>query len=388
MLNNKKRLKLDKTQIILLSFIAFFLVLLIISLIISNFKDASDYWSLTFSQAYFYIFGHINSIFPFSVMEVLIIFWIISLITLIVVDIIYLVKQNKTAVISVSMSVVLLLSGIFSLYYATYGPTYKRSELPFVFYDDVTKDEFKDITLYFVNDFNDVARKLNSNDEGMVLCPYTLDELSDVLIKEYEKLDNPYFYKYTPKGKSLTFSYFFTLNHIAGVSFSLTGEPNINILNVESDLGFSLAHEMAHQKGIAKEDDANVVAAYICLNSDDPYLRYSGYNRTINSLLSLLKYTDNKDDYKEVKSLLDDKIIKDNAYAYKYWQKHNLLEKVGTFFNDLYLTLFSNKGVTSYDDSWTIIDTGNKDEDGNPILDIKYSNYQKLYFDIYKKNNA
>ena len=56
-----------------------------------------------------------------------------------------------------------------------------------------------------------------------------------------------------------------------------TGESNINVEFPDYTIPFTVAHEMAHQRGIAREDEANFMAFLICASSDDPYIRYSGY---------------------------------------------------------------------------------------------------------------
>lgn len=49
---------------------------------------------------------------------------------------------------------------------------------------------------------------------------------------------------------------------------------------------------MAHQRGIAREDEANFAAFLVCINSDDPYLRYSGYVDVLLSVLNSLASAD------------------------------------------------------------------------------------------------
>lgn len=375
---------ISKTNIILLSCLAFFILLLVLCLCLSLSKDASEWWTNNIARWYFYIVGHINSIFPFSMTEILIGYWVVVLITLIILIIIYLTKKVYKNLISLGLSICLLGIGIYSSYYATCGLAYHRYEMPINLYEEnVESNQFKTIITYFIDDFNYTASTLNANEDGMLYCPYDLNELSNILIKEYEKIDDNYFYDYTPKGKPLALSWFFTQNHIAGMSFSITGEPNINMMNLPSDYGFSLAHEMAHQKGVMREQDANLLAAYVCLNSSNPYLRYSGYNRTIFSLISLANYVGESNLYSQLINTLNQKIKNDINYGNKFWSKNDLFSKLGTFFNDLYLTLFGNGGVSSYDDTWDVEDSGQKDEDGNPIYNITFSNYQKLFFGIY-----
>ena len=65
-----------------------------------------------------------------------------------------------------------------------------------------------------------------------------------------------------------------------------TGEANINTEFPDYSTPFTVAHEMAHQRGIAREDEANFMAYLICTASEDPFIRYSGY-------LNMYEYTQN-----------------------------------------------------------------------------------------------
>ena len=64
---------------------------------------------------------------------------------------------------------------------------------------------------------------------------------------------------------------------LSGFYMPFTGEPNFNAAQPEFDLPYVIAHEKAHQRGFAREDEANFMAFLICVNSTDPYVRYSGY---------------------------------------------------------------------------------------------------------------
>ena len=84
-------------------------------------------------------------------------------------------------------------------------------------------------------------------------------------------------------------------------------------------------------------------------------------------------------------------IVKEYATLNKFWSEHDLLSKVGTFFNDLFLKLNGNKnGVNDYEDNSKGEDSGKKDENDQPIYVIKnHSTYAKLFFYLYneEKNN-
>lgn len=64
---------------------------------------------------------------------------------------------------------------------------------------------------------------------------------------------------------------------LSGFYMPFTGEPNFNAAQPDFDLPYVIAHEKAHQRGFALEDEANFIAFLVCVSSPDPYVRYSGY---------------------------------------------------------------------------------------------------------------
>jgi len=64
---------------------------------------------------------------------------------------------------------------------------------------------------------------------------------------------------------------------VSGFYIAFTGEVTFNDQVPACDLPMVLAHHKAHQRGYAREDEANFVAFLTCTNSTEPYVRYSGY---------------------------------------------------------------------------------------------------------------
>ncbi|NLT95954.1 MAG: DUF3810 domain-containing protein [Clostridia bacterium] len=56
---------------------------------------------------------------------------------------------------------------------------------------------------------------------------------------------------------------------ISGVYFPFTGEANVNILIPDSLFLVTIAHDMAHQRGFAREDEANFIAYLTCSSHPD-----------------------------------------------------------------------------------------------------------------------
>ena len=62
-----------------------------------------------------------------------------------------------------------------------------------------------------------------------------------------------------------------------GFFFPFTGEANLNVDSPECLLPATIAHELAHVRGVAPEQTANFVAILACDTSGDPLYAYSGY---------------------------------------------------------------------------------------------------------------
>lgn len=77
--------------------------------------------------------------------------------------------------------------------------------------------------------------------------------------------------------KPLLFSGAATWLDIRGVYIPFTGEAAYNEKLMDCDLPFQIAHIKAHQRGFAREDEANFIAFVVCIKSNEPYVRYSGY---------------------------------------------------------------------------------------------------------------
>jgi Protein of unknown function (DUF3810) len=75
---------------------------------------------------------------------------------------------------------------------------------------------------------------------------------------------------------------------ITGIYFPFTAEANVNVVVPDSQLPFTACHELAHQGGIAPEDEANFVAYAACMRHPDADFRYSGvFNAALYALHAL-----------------------------------------------------------------------------------------------------
>ena len=76
--------------------------------------------------------------------------------------------------------------------------------------------------------------------------------------------------------KPLLTSTAFSWLGITGIYSPFTGEPNVNMTLPDPELPFAASHEVAHQHGFAREDEANYLGYVACRLHPDPDFRYSG----------------------------------------------------------------------------------------------------------------
>jgi hypothetical protein len=76
--------------------------------------------------------------------------------------------------------------------------------------------------------------------------------------------------------KKMLYSELMSRTRFTGIYFALTGEANINVNSPRAFLPFTAAHELAHSRGAAREDEANFFAVAACLTSNVTVYEYSG----------------------------------------------------------------------------------------------------------------
>lgn len=382
-----KKKKLIIKSIISVSFVLIFIFLCVIK----NNTTYAEWYTNNISTKYISFMSKITSNIPFSLYEWIFIILVILAIYFVVSIIVKLCKKQFYKSLNKFLSLFIVTFLVTNIYVATASISYGKESLYVPQYDQEVSDEFIDQTFdYFLEDYNEISTHFDRNEDGTIISPYTFEELNNILINEYKRLDPNYYSSFTPNVKKLTFSNVFTELHITGVFFAPTGEANINKDISSVELPHTMAHEMAHSKGIFRENDANLLAMYITLSSDNEYLRYSSYYHNFSSLLRIYAQT-NYDKYVKQFNRLNKDIVKEYATLNKFWSEHDLLSKVGTFFNDLFLKLNGNKnGVNDYEDNSKGEDSEKKDENDQPIYVIKnHSTYAKLFFYLYneEKNN-
>lgn len=375
-----------KIRFCFLSGIIVFFVLLIC---LRNIEAFSEFWTTTIGRAYQTVIGFVTSLFPWSIFEFLIIAAIVYGVSWIV---IFIVKTKRDGFKTSSIKIVNLVMVIFSVitvYVGTAGMAYHRKPLDLHLRDttQINEDKYYDISVWASHKLDECASQLEFDSNGSVKMPYSRPKLYDVINKEYAKIDDDYLTKFTAKPKQLFFfGWLYTELNISGVSFLPSGESNYNQNVPNIDIPFVIAHEIAHTKGVMNETEANNLAMYVCMNSDDPYVRYSALSNAYDSLEPMAMTANDDEKLRNFYSILDDKVWDDFKYSNDFWDKHKFFKDLSEWFNNLYLKIFGNQTTEAYidqiDDDVIIID------DEPTFVLNSLSPYQEIVVDFWLKENG
>ena len=334
-----------------ISFIITAVSVLIYAVSINSYGFA-DFINSTVSALVRSVLSFITYILPFSFFELLIIISPIILVLTVVIA----VKRvdSHSDMIREIFTLFAVISLIFTSYIFTLGVGYHTTSLA----DKIEIDESGDLTaeeLYYtvskvIEGVNLNSANLDSRN-GETAMPYSNSEMSNKLIEAYDKMNEKYslVVNYPSRVKPVYFSTVMSDLGITGIYSFFTGEANINVEYPDYCIPFTSAHELAHQRGISRENEANFVAFLVCISSDDEYIRYSGYLNMYEYLASALYRTDSDLYYNAVKEL-SDVAIADIKAAGAVYEKHkdSPLGKINDRLNDAYLKANGTEGIVSY----------------------------------------
>lgn len=283
------------------------------------------------------------------------------------------------------------------MYILSMGFGYYRAEMPIPQAGkDYKIEQVVQVVQYYLNDFNKLADTLERDENGCVKCPYTFSELAELVDNEYARLNNDYYGDYTPRAKPVVNSWFLSDMLITGITFLPFGEVAINVDAPPTSQTLTMAHELAHAKGIQREGDANLLARYMLVSSSNDYLRYCGYYGAFNNLLQSLLLFEDYINYNILALRLSPYIYAERRYTNDYWNSQpDYIGQIAEMFNDLYLKLNgSQNGKDSYYDgnksdvvTPTDPETGEPEKDpetGEEVRIVVFSQIQMMFFWLYE----
>ena len=247
-----------------------------------------------------------------------------------------------------------VLSLFFSVFTFAFAPGYHGTALDKklgIERREVSAEELYSTAVLLAEKTNEEAEKVYFRKQNFSIMPYTLGEMNDKLMAAYEAAypKYPFIQPLDSRLKPVMLSDAMSYTHITGVYTFFTGEANINITFPDYSIPYTAAHELAHQRGIAREDEANFVAYLVCIESDDAYIRYSAYLNLLEYVMSALNKADNSL-YTDVFYSLSDEVKYElraySAFFDKY--RDSVASEISGVVNDTYLTIQGTPGTASY----------------------------------------
>lgn len=319
--------KIPIWSVVLLGFAFFSFLLLLIARRNSAF---ADFFNRNIGAATRAILAFLTNFLPFSFAEFLLLMLPIALAFLTV----YAIRHKTSSwrsVLSYTVSLLSAASLVFSLFIWNCGIGYSVPSLGErlgLANEPVSAEELAETARKLIQDMNDTLDIANYDANGASIMPYSLSDMSDKLMKSYRKCSERYTFLqplYT-NIKPVMLSVIMSYTHFTGFYTFFTGEANLNIDFPDYTLPFTAAHEFAHQRGIARENEANFIAFLICSESDDVYIRYCAYINLFEYVSSALWSADTgegKELYYSVISLLDDRVRGEMKAYNQFFKKYS-----------------------------------------------------------------
>jgi hypothetical protein len=246
---------------------------------------------------------------------------------------------------------------ILNMFYVTWGFNYFRQPLSARMALEITQrgtDELEAFVLDTAEKASTLRVTLHEDENGVFLPEESTRSIFDNLPQAYQALSArfPLFYGDVTRVKSVLWSNGLSAQGISGIYIGLTAEPNVNVLQPPLLVYQAAAHEMAHQMGIASENEAEFTAYLACEQSSDPNVRYSGLIFALIISGNAL-YKADPERYLEATKTYGNAIWRDLSDYDAYWDSFDEeVQQSADKRNDAYLKHNSQQsGILSYGES-------------------------------------
>ncbi len=322
-----------------------------------------EFTEKVYSRTIFTFFNQLLStvtgILPFSLAEFLLYAFVLFLIVFIVIMIIKSIQAKKDwwfALLNRFLILLCVFSFVYALFVGMWAFNYARQPLGKTLglnTSPATVDELYSTCESIIEKANALRESVPEDGDGIFSPEYTKQDVMKSVAENYNnaaKLSGADFLGGSyGQAKPALYSTGLSYANITGVYFPFTAEANVNA-DVPMLLFASAAiHEGAHQRGYAREDEANFLAFYVCSYSDDPSIEYSGTMLALIHSMNKL-YDADRDLYYELRETYCDGINRDLENNARYWQKfESPVNEASQTVNNTFLKANLQKdGVKSY----------------------------------------
>ncbi len=284
-----------------------------------------DTWVHEYMAPVMQTVGKFWSILPFSAAECFIAAFLVGVAVWLVRAFVLLFKQRKmTAFLRRMLSLGCALIWVWTIFCWTWNCTYyatgfaSRNGLR---KDPYTPEQLLQVTAYFAVQTARLSTQIPRNDDLSFAKP--LNEcftegaaVYDELCQIYPELSISH-----RQAKPILCSRLQSYLGYTGLYFPFTGEANVNVDQARCLVPFTIAHEMAHQRLVASEQECNFLGVLACLSSENEVFQYSGYLMGLIYLTNALNAISPELMQEVMQKTFTDELRKDWNDNYQYWQE-------------------------------------------------------------------
>ena len=322
---------------------------------LSTSKSCMDAICIHFSTPLLNAMGRLYSRIPISIMELFIAIAVIAALTFLGTWIYHLIKGKAPRWVILIKYVLLLLAilaWIWNGYCWFWNSGYFGSnfaEKAGLKTEGLSVQELTDAATYFCEQANTLSTAVPRDESGVFYG--TFDTFAQAYDGLYDPLDEefPCLQGQTSRPKEVVFSKFMSITGFTGVFFPFSGETYVNSHQPDWCIPDTIAHEIAHQRGVHLESEANFLGIAACLQSEDPIYQYSGYCSGLIHLMNAL-YKADKDAWKALRESFTPELNADWSYNNQYWKSmEGTVSKTTEAVYDTFLKVNTQtQGIKSY----------------------------------------
>ena len=269
--------------------------------------------------------GTLNAHASFSVAELLIALAVTAILVYIINQIIQLIRKGERPARLYRTLVTLLAAGttVYALFCLLWGVYYYAddfTEKSGFENGEISVEQLASVTRYFADMADEYAARVPRDERG--LCASDKEELlrrSPEVFAETEKMV-PCLAGPPLAAKGVRCSRVMSYLDFSGFFFPFTAEANVNTDMPACDLAATIAHELSHQRGVAKEQEANFTAVLACLEYGDPEYCYSACLLAFTHLGNAL-YDADRAAWEEIREGIGEEVLNDLRERSLYWRQ-------------------------------------------------------------------
>ena len=318
-------------------------------------RSAADFYLNNIYRYISIFWSNVSGALPFSLGELIMVLLPVVALIYIISAVVIVIKSKGKRIVKALKSIVIIAAcagSVFFLYVTNCGMNYYCTSVAELSGLDIrprSSDELYEVCVYLAKNASKERAELKEDEKGVVSFDRsTLQARTRDAVNSLNKR-----YSYIPDGysipKSVMLSRGMSYLNITGVYFPFTFEANVNTDMPDLELPFTMCHELAHVRGIMREQEANFTAYLACIYSGDNELMYSGYVTALMYASSAL-YSADTVKYKRLTEYISEDIYKDMRADSEYWtQFETPVAEVASAVNDSYLKSNSqSSGIKSY----------------------------------------